>query len=102
LHFQLEGVIAGDWRKTGSPEGVGFEPTETCASSVFKTDALNRSATPPLRHNKIGPVAVRRKLRASRHGRRTIQSVPERLVENSMRSVATRSWETACSRSKVI
>ena len=33
-------------RKT---EGVGFEPTETCASSVFKTDALNRSATPPLR-----------------------------------------------------
>ncbi len=31
-------------------EGVGFEPTETCASSVFKTDALNRSATPPLRN----------------------------------------------------
>ena len=29
------------------PEGVGFEPTETHASPVFKTGALNRSATPP-------------------------------------------------------
>jgi hypothetical protein len=28
-------------------EGVGFEPTETCASSVFKTDAIDHSATPP-------------------------------------------------------
>jgi len=26
---------------------VGFEPTETCASSVFKTDAIDHSATPP-------------------------------------------------------
>ena len=28
-------------------EGVGFEPTETRASPVFKTGAFNRSATPP-------------------------------------------------------
>ena len=35
-------------------EGVGFEPTETCASPVFKTGALNRSATPPV----ISKVAV--------------------------------------------
>jgi 5-carboxymethyl-2-hydroxymuconate isomerase len=28
-------------------EGVGFEPTEACTSSVFKTDALNHSTTLP-------------------------------------------------------
>jgi hypothetical protein len=28
-------------------EGVGFEPTETRASPVFKTGAFDRSATPP-------------------------------------------------------
>ena len=28
-------------------EGVGFEPTEACASPVFKTGAIDRSATPP-------------------------------------------------------
>ena len=28
-------------------EGVGFEPTEACASTVFKTAAFVRSATPP-------------------------------------------------------
>lgn len=28
-------------------EGVGFEPTEACTSTVFKTAAFNRSATPP-------------------------------------------------------
>ena len=28
-------------------EGVGFEPTEPCSSAVFKTAALNHSATPP-------------------------------------------------------
>jgi hypothetical protein len=28
-------------------EGVGFEPTDAFASAVFKTAALNRSATPP-------------------------------------------------------
>jgi len=29
-------------------EGVGFEPTEPFGSSVFKTDALSRSATLPI------------------------------------------------------
>ena len=29
-------------------EGVGFEPTVTCATSVFKTGAFDHSATPPL------------------------------------------------------
>jgi hypothetical protein len=28
-------------------EGVGFEPTDTCISPVFKTGAFGRSATPP-------------------------------------------------------
>ena len=34
-------------------EGAGFEPAEACASEVFKTSALNRSATPPQEN---GPV----------------------------------------------
>ncbi len=29
-------------------EGVGFEPTDGCPSSVFKTDAIDHSATPPI------------------------------------------------------
>jgi hypothetical protein len=29
-------------------EGVGFEPTVTCATLVFKTSAFDHSATPPL------------------------------------------------------
>jgi hypothetical protein len=28
-------------------EGVGFEPTVGCPTSVFKTDAIDHSATPP-------------------------------------------------------
>lgn len=28
-------------------EGAGFEPARPCGLSVFKTDAFNRSATPP-------------------------------------------------------
>ena len=28
-------------------EGVGFEPTGPCGPSVFKTDAIDHSATPP-------------------------------------------------------
>jgi len=28
-------------------EGEGFEPPETCASTVFKTAAFDRSAIPP-------------------------------------------------------
>ena len=28
-------------------EAVGFEPTEPCGSTVFKTAAFNHSATPP-------------------------------------------------------
>ena len=28
-------------------EGVGFEPTVGCPTSVFKTDAFVHSATPP-------------------------------------------------------
>ncbi len=31
-------------------ERVGFEPTEACTSAVFKTVALNHSATSPLEH----------------------------------------------------
>ena len=31
----------------GMADGVGFEPTDACTSPVFKTGALNRSATHP-------------------------------------------------------
>lgn len=31
----------------GKTEGVGFEPTESCDSPVFKTGAINHSTTPP-------------------------------------------------------
>ena len=34
------------WPKTMA-EGVGFEPTEPCGSAVFKTAAIDHSATPP-------------------------------------------------------
>jgi len=32
---------------SGMAEGVGFEPTVPCSTAVFKTAALNHSATPP-------------------------------------------------------
>ena len=38
-------IVSRRLRRT--TEGVGFEPTETRASPVFKTGAFNRSATPP-------------------------------------------------------
>ena len=31
----------------GAAEGVGFEPTEACASLVFKTSTFVRSVIPP-------------------------------------------------------
>ena len=34
-------------------EGVGFEPTVTCATTVFKTAPLNRSGTPPSAFSRI-------------------------------------------------
>lgn len=38
-----------DWLPERKTEGEGFEPTVgTSPTSVFKTDALNRSATPPV------------------------------------------------------
>ena len=43
-----------------SAEGGGFEPPDACASLVFKTSALVRSATPPpctLAAVKANPVA---------------------------------------------
>src|SRR5262249_6192698 len=40
---------AGDGDGMGKvAEEVGFEPTEPCGSPVFKTGAIDRSATPPL------------------------------------------------------
>jgi len=33
--------------KTQVAEGEGFEPPEACASTVFKTAAIDHSATPP-------------------------------------------------------
>lgn len=34
-------------------EGVGFEPTVPCDTPVFKTGALNHSATPPQKEGHI-------------------------------------------------
>jgi hypothetical protein len=34
-------------RMTKMADGVGFEPTDACTSPVFKTGALNHSATHP-------------------------------------------------------
>ncbi len=38
IYLILKGFLA---------EGVGFEPTNACASAVFKTAAFNHSATLP-------------------------------------------------------
>ena len=32
---------------------MGFEPTDPCGSPVFKTGAIDHSATPPLKHNAV-------------------------------------------------
>ena len=39
---------------TTKKEAVGFEPTEPFGSSVFKTDPLNRSGTPPVKPVGVG------------------------------------------------
>jgi hypothetical protein len=46
-------VAAGTERRGGEAsdvmaEGVGFEPTDPCGSTVFKTVAIVHSATPPV------------------------------------------------------
>lgn len=38
-------------------EGEGFEPPEPCGSPVFKTGALNHSATPPEDERQIIEIA---------------------------------------------
>ena len=48
-------------------EDVGFEPTEPCGSTVFKTAALNHSANPPLR--KFRADAVRKRAPAGARAR---------------------------------
>ena len=35
----------------GLAEGVGFEPTEACASRAFQARRFGRSRTPPNRHD---------------------------------------------------
>jgi hypothetical protein len=45
------GGFSGVWRrvaKVPAADGVGFEPTNPCGLAVFKTAALNRSATHPV------------------------------------------------------
>ena len=39
----IESVLQNEYMA----EGVGFEPTDTLVSPVFKTGAFSRSATPP-------------------------------------------------------
>ena len=41
----MKSPIAGAWGNLA--EEVGFEPTEPCGSTVFKTAAFNHSAIPP-------------------------------------------------------
>ena len=64
--------MPGEWRtraEAGLADGVGFEPTNPCGLAVFKTAALNRSATHP--QGPSGDTALRgarraRKLTAGR------------------------------------
>jgi hypothetical protein len=39
-----------DENQSGLAEGVGFEPTDACTSAVFKTAAIDHSATLPSQH----------------------------------------------------
>ena len=55
-------------------EEEGFEPPEALTSTVFKTAALNHSATPPLCSPQ--PRAVRTELAGLRHGRVPTEFVP--------------------------
>lgn len=50
----------------GLAEGVGFEPTDACTSPVFKTGALDHSATLPEKKNYTGSF----RLCASLYGKR--------------------------------
>ena len=43
----LNGDKPGSIRLHGVAEGVGFEPTVACATTVFKTVTIGRSVTPP-------------------------------------------------------
>ena len=47
IGFRLE-VSSSCGNDNGFAEGVGFEPTETCASTVFKTVPFVRSGIPPI------------------------------------------------------
>jgi hypothetical protein len=66
--FSSHGKVSCRLRR--ETEGVGFEPTETRASSVFKTDAIDHSATPPdkrkisTRDKLVHPGNPRRKARS--------------------------------------
>ncbi len=42
-----EGGLSKEMRHGNLADGVGFEPTVSCPTPVFKTGALNRSATHP-------------------------------------------------------
>ncbi len=46
--------FSGMERKSGVAEGVGFEPTDAFTSPVFKTGALDHSATLPEEPNYTG------------------------------------------------
>ena len=44
---RFEFHATASWSRANVAEGVGFEPTAPCGAAVFKTAALNHSATPP-------------------------------------------------------
>ena len=50
-------------------EGVGFEPTDPCGSAVFKTAAIDHSATPPRPRGAHRIAETRRSPAASRRTR---------------------------------
>jgi hypothetical protein len=47
LERSLHNIPASQRRQHMLAEGVGFEPTVSCPTAVFKTAAFNHSTTPP-------------------------------------------------------
>src|SRR5215211_5359023 len=64
-----------DWSRGTCAEGVGFEPTEACASMVFKTIPFGRSGIPPgarLGPARLDTVEPEQRIQNLRNGERAV------------------------------
>src|SRR5205807_5659107 len=97
-------VTADTTRRERCAEGVGFEPTEACASQLFKSCAFVRSAIPPGR--KAGLAAhgrwatrssrdeqQRRRADGTYEGVRT-HSASSTTIPGPLRNTSRRSWKS--------